>query len=156
MFRTLVFYLLLVTAALAWSTIVPYSRRTLFQQAIVTTAGLIGGSGLPNIAAANAAYTREVGGEGKSAEQAAFNIQVSTSRFCTLQSNLDLTVNDTVCQAKLTNERLERSGFKLDTKEEETARLADALGSFNYDATGDGKKKSSNSGKTKSSTVTQK
>ena len=43
-------------------------------------------------------------------------------------------------QARETNARLERAGFKLDTKEEETARLSDALGSFSYDTAGSGKK----------------
>lgn len=37
-------------------------------------------------------------------------------------------------QAKETNSRLERSGFKLDSKEEEGNRLTSALSSFTYDA----------------------
>lgn len=57
------------------------------------------------------AYERDIGGAGRSAESAAFNIQ-----------------------ARETNARLERDGFKLDTKEEETARLSGALSSFSYDA----------------------
>ncbi len=36
-------------------------------------------------------------------------------------------------QAYQTNSRLEASGFKLDTREEEHARLSDALASFSYD-----------------------
>ena len=61
-------------------------------------------------AAANA-YERDVGGASRSPEQAAFNLQ-----------------------ARETNARLEREGFKLDTKEEEAARLSEALSSFSYDA----------------------
>lgn len=57
------------------------------------------------------AYERDVGGPDRSPETAAFNIQ-----------------------ARLTNKRLEESGFKLDTKEEEAARLSSAMSSFSYDA----------------------
>ena len=57
------------------------------------------------------AYERDVGGEGRSADSAAYNIQ-----------------------ARETNARLERDGFKLDTKEEEASRLSGALSSFSYDA----------------------
>jgi hypothetical protein len=57
------------------------------------------------------AYERDVGGESRSADSAAFNIQ-----------------------ARETNARLERDGFKLDTKEEEATRLSGALSSFSYDA----------------------
>jgi hypothetical protein len=35
---------------------------------------------------------------------------------------------------------LEASGFKLDTKEEEAARLSDAIASFSYDDSMSGKK----------------
>lgn len=75
------------------------------------------------------AYERDVGGEGRSADSAAYNIQ-----------------------ARETNARLERDGFKLDTKEEETARLSGALSSFSYDAstpkqsTGRGYGKNKNAG----------
>lgn len=54
---------------------------------------------------------REVGGADRSATTAAFNIQ-----------------NDK------TYERLEKSGFALDTRADEQARLADALSSFSYPA----------------------
>jgi hypothetical protein len=37
-------------------------------------------------------------------------------------------------QAYQTNNRLEASGFKLDTREEEQARLASAMASFSYDS----------------------
>jgi hypothetical protein len=57
------------------------------------------------------AYERDVGGTSRSADSAAFNIQ-----------------------ARETNARLERDGFKLDTKEEEASRLSGALSSFSYDA----------------------
>lgn len=59
--------------------------------------------------AANAFEKREIGGEGRSAETAAFNIQ-----------------------NQKTYERLEKSGFPLDTRAEEQARLNDALSSFSY------------------------
>ena len=38
-------------------------------------------------------------------------------------------------QAFQTNNRLEASGFKLDTREEEQERLSNALASFSYDGT---------------------
>mmetsp|Transcript_8452 Transcript_8452/g.12526 ORF Transcript_8452/g.12526 Transcript_8452/m.12526 type:complete len:179 (-) Transcript_8452:202-738(-) len=45
-------------------------------------------------------------------------------------------------QARQTNARLEASGFALDTKEEEEARISDAFKTFSYDASmgGDNKK----------------
>ena len=67
-----------------------------------------GGGGLRPPAAS--AYERDVGSKDRSAETAAMN-----------------------AQAKETNARLEKSGFKLDTKEEEEARLSSALSSFSYD-----------------------
>lgn len=39
-----------------------------------------------------------------------------------------------IIQARETNARLERDGFKLDTKEEEAAKLSGALSSFSYDS----------------------
>lgn len=66
------------------------------------------------------AYERDVGGTERSAETAAFNIQ-----------------------AKKTNARLEKDGFKLDTKEEEQARLSDAMASFSYESSTSGKKQNS-------------
>lgn len=59
---------------------------------------------------AASAYERDVGGKDRSADTAALNLQ-----------------------ARETNARLEKSGFKLDTKEEEEARLSSALSSFSYD-----------------------
>jgi hypothetical protein len=43
-------------------------------------------------------------------------------------------------QAYQTNNRLEKSGFKLDTREEEQARLSAAMASFSYDASTTSKK----------------
>ena len=43
-------------------------------------------------------------------------------------------------QAYRTNNRLEQSGFKLDTREEEQARLSAAMASFSYDASTSKKK----------------
>jgi hypothetical protein len=60
---------------------------------------------------ASAYETKEIGGADRSAATAAMNRQ-----------------------AIETNNRLERSGFKLDTAEEEKARLSDALSSFSYDS----------------------
>lgn len=60
---------------------------------------------------AASAYERDVGGTDRSATTAAFN-----------------------AQAKQTNARLEKDGFKLDSKEEESARLADAMASFSYES----------------------
>jgi hypothetical protein len=37
-------------------------------------------------------------------------------------------------QVYKTNSRLEQSGFKLDTREEEQARLSNALGTFTYES----------------------
>ena len=59
---------------------------------------------------AASAYERDVGGKDRSADTAALNLQ-----------------------ARETNARLEKGGFKLDTKEEEEARLSSALSSFSYD-----------------------
>lgn len=60
-------------------------------------------------------------------------------------------------QAKETNSRLERSGFKLDSKEEEGNRLNSALSSFSYDAsTTKGTKASGGRGYTNKSTTEKK
>jgi len=48
----------------------------------------------------------------------------------------------------LTNARLEASGFKLDTKEEEAAKISEGLASFSYDSN-----MMSNKGKGKESTA---
>uniref|UniRef100_A0A7S4N6H7 Uncharacterized protein n=1 Tax=Odontella aurita TaxID=265563 RepID=A0A7S4N6H7_9STRA len=67
---------------------------------------------------ASAYERRDVGGESRSAETAALNIQ-----------------------AAKTNARLEASGFKLDTREEEATRLSEGLASFSYDSVSSGTKK---------------
>merc|ERR1712157_417437 len=82
---------------------------------------------LPKKQEAYAYYERDVGGDDRSSATAAFNIQ-----------------------AKETNSRLESSGFKLDSKEEETKRLSDALSSFSYDSTGGGNKRNNNTYKSSS------
>ena len=74
---------------------------------------------------------RDVGGEGRSATTAAMNEQ-----------------------AYQTNNRLEKEGFKLDTREEEQARLSDAMSSFSYDSvasTNGGNKSKNNKSKTQAS-----
>lgn len=70
------------------------------------------------------AFDRDVGGENASAETQAQN-----------------------AQAKLTNARLEASGFKLDTREEEAAKISEGLASFSYDAATSNKAKSKDTGK---------
>jgi hypothetical protein len=55
-------------------------------------------------------------------------------------------------QAFETNNRLERAGFKLDTRESEKARLADALSSFSYDSSSSSSKKKSGYGSKKKET----
>lgn len=68
------------------------------------------------------AYERDVGDDTRSADSAAQNKQ-----------------------ARETNDRLEQRGFKLDTKEEEQARLNDAFASFSYDDINGAKSKSNGS-----------
>jgi hypothetical protein len=71
--------ILATTANAALTSSVHDSRRTFLQRTIAVATVSIGGvgtSGAP-FSAANAAYTREVGGPEKSAEQAAYNLQVS-------------------------------------------------------------------------------
>ena len=65
------------------------------------------------------AFDREVGGDTASADTKAQN-----------------------AQAKLTNARLAASGFKLDTREEEAARISESLSSFSYDSVVGSKDKS--------------
>jgi hypothetical protein len=68
------------------------------------------------------------------------------------RSSLSAAFND---QAYKTNNRLEQDGFKFDTREEEKAKLSDALASFSYDASASKKKSgysSSASSSIKSST----
>ncbi|CAB9513366.1 expressed unknown protein [Seminavis robusta] len=72
------------------------------------------GGGLASAFRPPAAYAyekRQVGGANPSAETAAFNIQ-----------------------SEKTYDRLEKSGFPLDSRAEEQARLSDALASFSYPA----------------------
>mmetsp|Transcript_17973 Transcript_17973/g.29749 ORF Transcript_17973/g.29749 Transcript_17973/m.29749 type:complete len:122 (+) Transcript_17973:75-440(+) len=101
-----IFFLLLASAS-AFSI---NSRRAFVEQAA------IGGASWLVQSSVVGAYDRDIGGESRSPEQAAYNIQ-----------------------AKATNARLESSGFKLDTKEEESSRLSDALGSYSYSSSGSGK-----------------
>ena len=82
------------------------------------------------ISCANAYERRDVGGADRSAVTAAMNEQ-----------------------AFRTNNRLEQSGFKLDTREEEQERLSSALASFSYDSSSStsGSKKTGYSSKSSSS-----
>jgi hypothetical protein len=135
------------------------SRRSLCQRSIITIStgictGCLGGNSVSIVNPSYAAYTREVGGSDKSPEQAAYNIQVGLTQL--LHSNpfqcFFLTHKR---QAQKTNERLERSGFKLDTKEEETARLSDALGSYTYEPSGSGTKGKNGISSSKSNSAVQ-
>lgn len=76
------------------------------------------------------AYERDVGDSNRSADAFAQNLQ-----------------------ARETNARLEASGFKLDTKEEEAKRLNDAFASFSYDDINSKKSGSTRNGYNKSSTT---
>ena len=82
------------------------------------------------ISCANAYERRDVGWADRSAVTAAMNEQ-----------------------AVRTNNRLEQSGFKLDTREEEQERLSSALASFSYDSSSSttGSKKTGYSNKSSSS-----
>eukprot|EP00536_Pseudo-nitzschia_multiseries_P002011 jgi/Psemu1/182594/e_gw1.26.93.1 len=93
------------------------SRRAFLSQMKITgTAFFVAGS-TPQVV--NAYERRDVGEEGsRSAATAAFNEQ-----------------------AFKTNNRLEAEGFKLDTVEEDKAKLSAAMASFSYESTTSTKKK---------------
>mmetsp|Transcript_27598 Transcript_27598/g.57756 ORF Transcript_27598/g.57756 Transcript_27598/m.57756 type:complete len:141 (-) Transcript_27598:1009-1431(-) len=108
--------LLLLTAlfaqpVLSWSVSPPLNRRAFFGQASLGVAVVTTAATATQPQPAQAYPQREVGGEDRSATTAAMNRQ-----------------------AYETNNRLESQGFKLDTPEEEKARLSAAMGSFSYDA----------------------
>ena len=92
------------------------SRRTFLNQAKVTAGAFILGL---TPTCAGAYERRDVGADGsRSADTYAFNEQ-----------------------AFKTNNRLEAEGFKLDTREEEKAKLSAAMASFSYESTTSAKKK---------------
>lgn len=91
------------------------SRRTFLNDAKVTGAFLFGLSP----ATAMAYERRDVGEEGS-------------------RSAATYAMNE---QAFITNNRLEAEGFKLDTREEEKAKLSAAMASFSYDSSTSSKKK---------------
>lgn len=114
--RLFAFSLLLVIASLsdADAMATTSSRRTFLNQAEVTGAFILGLTPTP----AKAYERRDVGAEGsRSAETYAMNEQ-----------------------AFKTNNRLEAEGFKLDTRDEEKARLSAAMASFSYESTTSTKK----------------
>jgi hypothetical protein len=102
-----------VSGVVALATIPQDSRRGfLSEQAATTMMGILGGSSLlSQVEPASAYERRDVGDENRSATTAAFNEQ-----------------------AYQTNNRLEREGLKLDTREEEQAKLRDAMTSFSYES----------------------
>lgn len=87
------------------------SRRDLLKAASTFASGAVVASSLFGVESASAYERRDVGGADRSAATAAMNEQ-----------------------AFKTNNRLEQSGFKLDTREEEQARLSSAMSSFSYDS----------------------
>ncbi|KAG7354396.1 hypothetical protein IV203_003752 [Nitzschia inconspicua] len=94
-----------------------HSRRNFLQHQVATAAVL--GVGSSFVQSASAYERRDVGDEkSRSAITAAFNEQ-----------------------AYLTNNRLEKEGFKLDTREEEQAKLSAAMASFSYESSNMPKKK---------------
>lgn len=88
---------------------------------------------LPVVQSASAYERRDVGGEDRSAITAAFNEQ-----------------------AYQTNNRLEREGFKLDTREEEQAKLSAAMASFSYEESNTPKRKSGYGGSTTAAATSSK
>jgi len=83
------------------------------------------------------AFDRDVGADGsRSPETAAMNIQVRIHKLRKHSNKRYLTnfLSTILRQAKKTNARLEKEGFKLDTREEEHARLASAMASFSYES----------------------
>ena len=89
------------------------------RRAFLNQSGLAGAFAFGLVPGAAQAYERrDVGAEGsRSAETYAYNLQ-----------------------AYKTNNRLEAEGFKLDTREEEQARLSAAMSSFSYDSVTNTKK----------------
>jgi hypothetical protein len=89
------------------------SRRAfLSKQADTALVAVLGGTSLlSEVEAASAYERRDVGDDNRSATTAAFNEQ-----------------------AYQTNNRLEREGVKLDTREEEQAKLKDVMTSFSYES----------------------
>ncbi|KAG7351296.1 Tat twin-arginine translocation pathway signal sequence protein [Nitzschia inconspicua] len=95
------------------------SRRNFLQHQIATAAVAVLGVGSSFVQSASAYERRDVGDDkSRSAITAAFNEQ-----------------------AYLTNNRLEKEGFKLDTREEEQAKLSAAMASFSYESSNMPKKK---------------
>ena len=87
------------------------SRRDFLKAAPTFLSGAVFASSSFGVKSASAYERRDVGGPDRSAATAAMNEQ-----------------------AFKTNNRLEQSGFKLDTREEEQARLSSAMSSFSYDS----------------------
>ena len=113
------------------------SRRTFARQLLTLPAAVVAvGAGTAAPTAATAYERRDVGGEGRSAETAAYNIQ-----------------------AMETNARLEREGFKLETQAEQQASLTAALADYAYSPTNtakSGNTKAENKNKQAASKATKK
>jgi hypothetical protein len=89
----------------------PDSRREFLPHHVAAFAAICGSSSLLPPSSALAYERRDVGDDSRSATTAAFNEQ-----------------------AYQTNNRLEQEGFKLDTREEEQAKLSAAMASFSYES----------------------
>ena len=105
MFRRTLSFVLFIFCVTESLSLTHVSRRKMFK-----TAAIVSSSFALNLDGASAYPRRDVGDENRSAATAAMNDQ-----------------------AYRTNNRLEQQGFKLDTPEEEQARLSSAMSSFSYD-----------------------
>ena len=107
-----------------------HSRRSFGRQILTLAAAIdVVGAAAPALAYER----RDVGGEGRSAETAAYNIQ-----------------------AMETNARLEREGFKLETQAEQQASLTAALADYAYSPTTGGNTKTNTKNKQTASNATKK
>jgi hypothetical protein len=100
------------------------SSRRIFVSKATTAATVVFLPGLQSLIpeSASAYERRDVGDGSRSAATAAFNEQ-----------------------AYQTNSRLEKEGFKLDTREEEKAKLSEAMASFSYESSSSTSKKKTGS-----------
>jgi hypothetical protein len=111
------------------------SSRRIFVSKAATAATVVFLPGLRSLIpeSASAYERRDVGDGSRSAATAAFNEQ-----------------------AYQTNSRLEKEGFKLDTREEEKAKLSEAMASFSYESSSSTSKKKTGSTSAKAKNQTSK
>lgn len=105
-----------IQQASAWSLTGSKDRRAFLRNAVSSSTAAVvtlsTASGVTNTMAASAYERRDVGGTERSPEQAAYNEQ-----------------------AYETNNRLEKAGLKLETREEQSKALTAALGEYSYSST---------------------